>query len=134
MAALSVFTITQASGNGTTSTYTGSITSGVTPLLVGTPIVVVGCTTAGFNGTRVINGGNLTTTFTALSSENHIAEAETATGTYDPEGVQSYPTADTTSSPLGFGVGSKLAPYVNLIPYGDFIPGTLPGSGQVISI
>lgn len=129
MAALTVFTITSASGNGTTTTYTGTITSGATPLVSGMPIIVVGFVAqVGFNGTKLINGGNLTTTFTALNATN-ASETHAATGTVDPEGAQSYPTAITTN-PLGFGVLTRQnfllvpygPPYANTpVPYGTQI-------------
>ncbi len=133
MAAISVFTITQAVVSGTNLiTFTGSITSGASPLIVGTPIIVQGCTTAAFNITFVITGGNLTTTFTAAISHANITEAESgATGTFDPEGVQSNPAADTTN-PLGFGVVRVF--YSPLDPYGNFTPGTLAGTGQQITV
>ncbi len=131
MAALSIFTITSATGNGTTTTYSGSITSGATPLISGMPIIVTGFVAqTGFNGTKVINGGNLTTTFTALNATN-ASETHAATGTVDPEGLQSIPSADTTN-PLGFGVVRVF--YSPLDPYGNFTPGTLAGTGQQISV
>lgn len=133
MGAISVFTITQAQITTNVVTFTGSITSGTSPLISGTPIIVAGCTSAFFNASFLITGGNLTTTFTAaLTHANFGPESESgAKGTYDPEGVQSAPSAD-TKNPLGFGVVRVF--YSPLDPYGNFTPGTLAGTGQQISV
>ncbi len=130
MAALSVFTITSASGNGTTTTYTGTITSGATPLVSGMPIIVAGFVAqTGFNGTKLINGGNLTTTFTALNATN-ASETHAATGTVDPEGAQSVPTADTTNA-AGFGVLTRQGEGSS-VPLGNALGGTnISGTGQI---
>jgi hypothetical protein len=129
MAALSVFTITSATGNGTTTTYTGTITSGATPLKVGMPIIVVGFVAQpGFNGTKLINGGNLTTTFTALNATN-ASETHAATGTVDPEGVPVYPTDETTNA-LGYGVSTRSGETFN-VPLGNAQGVNLSGLGQI---
>ena len=130
MAAITIFTCTSVTGNGTTATYTGSITSGATPLISGTPIIVAGFVAqTGFNGNFRINGGNLTTTFTALNATN-ASETHTATATYDPEGIQVVPT--TVAGGLGYGYQKRLF-YPILDPYGNFVPGTLAGTGQQIN-
>jgi hypothetical protein len=135
MAATSVFTITHAdatAGGHTVCTYTGTITSGASPLVVGMPIIVKGCTTANFNGNLVISGGNLTTTFTATIPAQNTSEAESgASGTVDPEGVSVYPSD--IGGGLGYGYTKKLT-YPILQPYGNFIPGTLAGTGQVVDV
>jgi hypothetical protein len=135
MAALSVFTITNANataGGHTVCTYTGTITSGASPLVSGTPIIVAGCTSANFNGNLVISGGNLTTTFTATIPAQNTNEAESgATGTVDPEGVVVYPTD--IAGGVGYGYAQRLS-YPILDPYGNFIPGTLAGTGQYIEV
>ena len=135
MAALSVFTITNAdatAGGHTVCTYTGTITAGATPLVVGMPIIVKGCTTANFNGNLVISGGNLTTTFTATIPAQNTTEAESgATGTVDPEGISVSPSAVAGGLGYGYTLREKLP---ILQPYGNFIPGTLPGSGQHIDV
>jgi len=102
MAIISTFTITSVSGNGTTTTYTGSITSGTSPLISGTPIFVSGCTTAGFNGGFVINGGNLTTTITVANSTNHSESESGATAVYNPEVNQVQP-SDMSGYEEGYG-------------------------------
>ena len=130
MSALSIFTCTQAAGNGTTTTYTGTITSGASPLVSGMPIIVTGFVThTGFNGTFIINGGNLTTTFTAANATN-ATDVHAATATVDPEANAVQPGA--ICNPIGYGYTPRDA-YPILLPYGNFIPGTLPGSGQIIS-
>jgi len=130
MAALSVFTITSATGNGTTTTYTGSITSGASPLIVGMPVIIAGFVAQpGFNGTKIISGGNLTTNFTALNVTN-ASETHAATATIDPESLAVYPT-DVCSNTVGYGaVGRQvLAPS---IPLGNYLAGTAsPGQGQI---
>lgn len=135
MAALSVFTITNAdatAGGHTVCTYTGTITSGATPLVVGMPIIVKGCTTANFNGNLIISGGNLTTTFTATIPAQNTNEAESgATGTVDPEGVAVYPTDETLTGGLGYAYTLRES-LPTLDPLGNFIPGTLAGTGQKI--
>ena len=131
MAALSVFTCTSATAAGTVVTYTGTITAGATPLVVGMPIIVVGFVThTNFNGNLVISGGNLTTTFTATIPSTTATDTHAATATVDPEGVQSIPTADTTSSPRGF--GDARLPNPNTYPYGDYVPGSIIGGSQPI--
>ena len=127
MAAISVFTVTNIVGSGATATYTGSITFGTSPLITGTPIVVQGLTHTLFNGTYIITGGNLTTTFTAANANAQSSTADSGTATYNPESSQSYPTADTTNSPVGFGYLKFPIPY-KLTDYGNFTPGTLPGT------
>lgn len=130
MAAISVFTITSAVGNGTTTTYTGTITSGASPLVIGTPIIVAGFVAQpGFNGTKVINGGNLTTTFTALNATN-ASETHAATATFDPEGVSVYPTA-ASQDPLGYGVLTRSGEGLN-VPFGNARDTTnISGLGQI---
>jgi hypothetical protein len=126
MAVISVFTITGVVGASSVATYTGSITSGATPLVKGTPVVVVGCTTAAFNGTFVITGGNLTTTFTAATSTTHTESESGATATYDPEGVQVEP-GNISAYPLGY--GAQLRSTVQNDPYGN-IP-VVPFENQI---
>lgn len=130
MAALSVFTITSATGNGTTTTYTGSITSGASPLVVGMPVIVAGFVAQpGFNGNFKISGGNLTTTFTALNATN-ASETHAATATVDPEGVATIPTAGTTN-PMGYGVATRTAELFS-IPLGNVQGGAnVSGQGQI---
>jgi hypothetical protein len=133
MAVLSVFTVTSATGDGTTSTYTGTITSGATPLVSGMPIIVAGFVAqVGFNGTNVINGGNLTTTFTALNATNS-SETHAATGTVDPEGAQSWPTDVSPGDPLGFGINRFPSPY-SYDTYGNVTSVTSSGSQQYIEV
>jgi hypothetical protein len=130
MSALTVFTITSATGNGTTTTYTGTITSGASPLVSGMPIIVAGFVAQpGFNGTKVINGGNLTTTFTALNATN-ASETHAATATVDLEGPSVYPT-DVASNTVGYGyVGRQIV--TPLIDLGNYLAGTSsPGQGQI---
>jgi hypothetical protein len=126
----SVFTITNVAGSGTVATYTGSITSGSTPLVSGTPIIVVGLAHTLFNGTFVIAGGNLTTTFTAANANSLSSAADSGTGTVNPEGIQSYPSAD-VPNPLGFGALRIPTPYT-IFPYGNYTPGTIIGGSQPI--
>lgn len=80
----SIFNITDANGNGTTVTFTGTVTSGATPLRVGSVIKVSGTTNFGTVASPivyVITGGNLTTTFTALSATSaHDAAIAANTG------------------------------------------------------
>lgn len=67
---VSIFNITDANGNGTTVTFTGTLTNGAA-LRVGMSIQVTGTTSFGTGAapiTYIINGGNLTTTFTAASA------------------------------------------------------------------
>ncbi len=133
MAALSVFTCTKAdatAGGHTVCTYTGTITSGATPLIVGMPIIVIGFATANFNGFLVITGGNLTTTFTATIPAQNSSETNAATATVDPEGVQSVPTAD-TPNPFGFGVQRAVEPTAS-VPLGNIVGGiNISGLGQI---
>ncbi len=75
---VTIFNVASASWNGTTATYTGTITAGTSPLRSGASIIVKGCTTGGLNGTFIINGGNLTTTFTATNATAASSETETA--------------------------------------------------------
>lgn len=70
-----IVSITNIAGNGTTATFTYSLTNG-TPLRVGNSIVVTGATTSGFNATYIIASIPSASTFTALSSTN-TTEAET---------------------------------------------------------
>jgi hypothetical protein len=128
MAALSIFTCTKAdatAGGHTVCTYTGTITSGATPLVIGMPIIVVGFATANFNGNLVISGGNLTTTFTATIPSQNSTETHAATATVDPEGYT------LGTGILGFNKVNITSQYGQDIPYGNFIPGTLPGGGQM---
>jgi hypothetical protein len=140
MPANSIFAITQAVVTGTNLiTYSGAVTSGITfgtqtngsPLLVGMPMIVRGCTTTAFNGTFVITGGNLTTTFTATISHANATEAETATGTCDPEALNGVG-ASPSSIVGGLGYGIKIPLPLNDIDYGNFIPGTIVGGSQMI--
>lgn len=130
MAALTVFTCTSVTGNGTTATYTGTITSGASPLISGMPIIVVGFVAqVGFNGNFKINGGNLTTTFTALNATN-ASETHAATATVDPEGVGVYPT-NIASNTSGYGIFARfLAPLA--VPLGNGTTGgNVSGVGQL---
>jgi hypothetical protein len=133
MARISLFSITQAVVTGTTLiTYTGSITSGATPLIVGTPIIVRGCTTAAFNGTFVITGGNLTTFFTATISHANATEAETATGTYDPEGLNGVGASPSSIvGGLGYGIITKSSDVFDIV-LGNFVPGSIVGGSQMV--
>lgn len=126
MALLSQFSITAAQLTANVITYTGTITSGATPLVSGMPVIVAGCVTSTFNGNFVITGGNLTTTFTvALTHANIGSEVESgAKGTVDPEG-----TAGAGLS--GYNRVAVTTQYGADIPYGNYIPGTLPGGGQM---
>lgn len=143
MAALSVFTVTSATAAGTVATYTGTITSGRTPLIVGMPIIVTGFVThTNFNGFFVISGGNLTTTFTATIPSTTATDTHAATATVDPEGVGVEP-SDVTGFYLGYGYNRE-NPNVavtsgisgtgigigNSLVLGNYVPGTLPGGGQ----
>jgi hypothetical protein len=137
MAAVTVFTCTSVTGNGATATYTGSITSGASPLISGTPIIVAGFVAQpGFNGNFKITGGNLTTTFTAANATN-ASETHAATATYDPEANSLAPsTVATVQDPYGFiGYGYAVR---ELLPsdvvLGNFIPGTQGGTGQYIEV
>lgn len=132
MAALTIFTCTSATAAGTVATYTGSITSGASPLVVGMPIIVVGFVThTTFNGNFVISGGNLTTTFTATIPSTTATDTHAATATVDPEGPQVTPIS--VAGGLGYSYQSRLV-YPILDPYGNFIPGTLAGTGQQITV
>lgn len=79
-----LFNITDANGNGTTVTFTGTVTNGPSTLRVGQQIKVSGTTSFGTVGTPVVytvNGGNLTTTWTALSGTTaHDAAIAANTG------------------------------------------------------
>jgi hypothetical protein len=135
MAAITTIAISKCVGVTTTGTYTCVITG--PNLIAGTPVGIQGfVANTTFNGSFILKTvtGNPTTSFTCAISSTTATETIAATGKYDPEGVQSYPTADTMSSPLGFGIGPRLRPYVDLLPYGDFIPGRLPGTQQSIDI
>jgi hypothetical protein len=125
MAAISVFTVTTIAGSGATATYTGTITSGATPLIVGTPISITGLTGhPTFVGTFLITGGNLTTTFTTANATSLGSTASAGTATYDPEGPQLIATYGYTLR--------ELAEKTALIPLGNFVPGTLAGTNQTI--
>jgi|SRR5712691_10811810 len=128
MAAISIFTITKAQLTTNVITYTGSITSGTSPMINGTPIIVAGCITASFNGNFQITGGNLTTTLTvALTHTNIGLENESgATATYDPEGLAA-------GANIGY-MNRELAPDTASTPLGNYIPGTLPGGSQQIIV
>ena len=110
-----VMYVTNAIGNGTTSTYTFTLSSGSAPI-IGVPVIIVGCTTPGFNGKFVINGGNLTTTFTVLSATNHASEAESATATIDLESFALVPSVLSQAPGIAlipFNSVTILAPYAN---------------------
>ena len=138
MAAITTAAISKCVGVTTTGTYTCVITG--PNLIVGTPIIIAGfVANTTFNETKIIVTvvGNPTTSFTCTITSTTATETISATGTYDPEGAQSYPTAD-TSNPWGFGVmregnsqplGSGVQ---NYYPYGDYIPGTIIGGSQPI--
>lgn len=125
----SVFGITNAVLTTNVITYTGTITSGTTPLVVGMPIIVAGCTTAAFNGNFKITGGDLTTTCTvALTHANIGSEVESgATGTVNPEGLAASVPDPYNRESISSG-GSVLGADM---PLANYIPGTLPGGGQM---
>ena len=129
MATPTVMHITNAVGDGTTSTYTFTLSSGPAPI-VGVPVIIIGCTTAGFNGDFVINGGNLTTTFTVASSTNHISEVESGTGTSD---VETFVLMPSVLSGVGIGIGGTPFNALKLlVAYGNAGPGiNNTGIGQV---
>jgi hypothetical protein len=80
---VSLFNITNASGNGTTVTFTGTITDGAATLRVGQQIKVSGTVNFGTVAAPIvytINGGNLTTTWTALSATNASESPAANTG------------------------------------------------------
>ena len=129
MSTPTILAISNAVGNGTTSTYTFGSHTGPAPVL-GNPVIITGCTTAGFNGNFTINGGNLTTTITVASSTNHVSEAETATGTTDIEGFNLIPTNLTTDS-MGFGLFERWN-VDTLFPYGNH-PTILPALATIIN-
>lgn len=128
----STFTITAAQITANVATFTGTITSGVTPLISGTPIFIAGCTSAFFNGGFKITGGNLTTTFTvALVHANFGPEAESgATAIYDPEGVSVTPTS-VIGNTVGYSdFGRFLGPH--LVVFGNGQGGqNVSGVGQI---
>lgn len=131
MAALTVFTCTSATAAGTVATYTGTITAGASPLVIGMPIIVVGFVThTNFNGNLVITGGNLTTTFTATIPSTTATDTHAATATVDPEGVSVYPT-DIASNTFGYGIFARfLAPLA--VPLGNGTTGgNVSGVGQL---
>jgi hypothetical protein len=135
MAVISLFTITNAVLTTNVITYTGTITSGTSPMIKGTPIIVAGCVNAAFNGNFQITGGTLTTTLTvALTHANIGSEAESgATATYDPEGMGMNPSAQIPVSP-DQGDGYLREPVTSNIVLGNYIPGTLPGGSQQIIV
>jgi hypothetical protein len=85
----SVLAITNAIGNGTTATYTYTLSSGPA-LRVGMSVVVTGCTTSGFNATVVITALGAGT-FSGLNATNHATESESASGT--TTAISSVPTS-----------------------------------------
>lgn len=127
MAAISTFTVTNITGTGSVATYTGSITSGATPLIVGTPITVTGLTGhATFVGVFLITGGNLTTTFTTANATSLSSTASAGVATYDPEA---------NAANMGYGYSAReTAASTQDMPLGNFIPGTLPGSNQTVTV
>ena len=98
MAATSIFTVTNILSSAGTCTYTGTITSGATPLIKGTPVIVTGLTHTNFNGPFTITGGNLTTTFTAANANSQTTVADSGLATYNPESL----TTTTNVLPGGF--------------------------------
>jgi hypothetical protein len=90
-------------------------------------------TNTNFNGTRVIltlvNSGGILT-FTATIPSTSATETISATGTYDPESAQSYPTADSTN-PVGFGVLTRQGEGFS-VPLGNAQGGNnVSGLGQI---
>lgn len=131
MAAISVFTCTQASAAGTVATYTGSITSGATPLVIGMPIIVVGFVThTTFNGNLIISGGNLTTTFTATIPSTTATDVHAATATVDPEANQVQPSDIAGGLGYGYTLRESLP---TIMPLGNFIPGTIAAGQQQVN-
>ncbi len=133
MAAITVLAISKCVGVTTTGTYTYTVSSGPAPL-VGTPIIVTGfVTNPNFNGflrilTLVNTSGVLT--FTATIPSTTATETISATGTYDPEGPQSYPTADSLN-PYGFGVLTRQGEGLS-VPLGNAQGGSnISGIGQI---
>lgn len=136
MASQAVFTVTQVVGVTTTGTYSVTWVSGLHELIVGTPVVVAGCTTANFNGGLVVasvtNIGGFTTVFTAtIPSTTHTDATESgATATYDPEGVSDYPT-QVMANTQGYCIFERaLVPFG--VPYGNGQSGqNISGQGQI---
>lgn len=136
MAAVTTIAISQCVGVGTTGTYTCVITG--PNLVAGMPVLIQGFVAhTTFNspipGNFIIQTatGNPTTSFTCTITSTTATEVIAATGSFDPEGIQSTPTAD-TPNPLGFGINRITIPPFD--PYGNFTPGTLPGSQQTIAV
>ena len=75
----SYMNITAASFSGGNTTYTYTLGSGIQPV-VGMTITVTGMTTPGNNGTFVVTGGNLTTTFIVANANGHTESGQTAIG------------------------------------------------------
>jgi hypothetical protein len=75
----SVFTIASVVSAAGVATFTGSITEGTTPLVLGGQVFITGCTTSGLNGRYIITGGNLTTTFTIA---NNVIVTESESGAF----------------------------------------------------
>ncbi len=133
MAAINTVAISKCVGATTTGTYTYTNTTGV--LTAGLPIIVSGFVAhPTFNGdltvVTVVNTGGVLT-FTATIPSTTATEIISASGIVDPEGVAVYPSD--VSGGLGYGYTKRLF-YPILQPYGNFIPGTLGGTGQQITI
>ena len=133
MAALATVAISKCVGATTTGTYTYTNTTGT--LIAGVPIIIAGFVAhTTFNGNfvvlTVVNTLGILTFTTAIPSTT-ATETISATGIVDPEGVSVYP-SDVVGG-LGYGYTKRLL-YTTLDPYGNFIPGTLAGTGQYIEV
>lgn len=74
---VSIVNISAVSWNGATATYTYTLLQGP-GLVSGQTIIITGCTTAAMNGTFVITGLPLSTTFTTANATAASSESETA--------------------------------------------------------
>lgn len=124
----SYMNITAASLSGGNVTYTYTLGSGIQPV-VGMGITVTGMATSGNNGTFVVTGGNLTTTFIVANASGHTEAGQVAIGSqFDPlggyHGTTGIPPQD---SPMVFGL--TLAPnsvFANRYYFLQSINGTSP--------
>ena len=72
--------ITAASITGSNTTYTFTLADGINPT-VGMTITVTGMATSGNNGTFIVTGGNLTTTFIVVNAAGHTESGQVGVGT-----------------------------------------------------